>query len=1555
MDRKQHDSFLEPSTANTPRDASGDAPGGFRRAGAPAAQGLYDPANEHDACGVGFVVSIRGEKSHAIVRSGLEILVNLTHRGACGCDPLTGDGAGILTQIPHEFFRAKCQELGVNLPEPGKYGVGTVFLPTDPAEREFCQDLLQSIIQAEGQRLLCWRDVPVDNTRLGKTARDVEPMIRQVVIARGDWTAPDMFEWKLYVIRKLLESKVGASQLTQKNYCYVPSLSTRVLVYKGLMLADQVEHFYADLADERFVSALALVHQRYSTNTFPTWDLAHPFRFLAHNGEINTLRGNVNWMHARQSMLASERYGPDLEKIFPICTPAASDSAIFDNALELLVQTGRSLPQAMSMLIPEPWAGHESMSDEKKAYYEYQACLMEPWDGPASMAFTDGTCIGAVLDRNGLRPSRYWVTKSGLVIMASESGVLDIPASQVLSKGRLRPGRMFLVDTAQGRIIADEEIKNELASRHPYRDWLRDNQVFLADLDHVETNGHSSQAASPLAITDKSLLTLQRSFGYTLEDLRIILAPMATDGQEPVGSMGNDAPLAVLSDRPQLLYNYFKQLFAQVTNPPLDAIREEIITSLITTIGSEGNLLEETPLQCRLLRLDTPILNDADLARVKSLNQPGLKSHTLSILFPRASGVEGLKARLDELRAEASRAVRSGATILVLSDRGVTDQQVPIPALLATSCIHHHLIREKTRTRCGLVVETGDAREVQHFALLTGYGAGAVNPYLALATLRAQHAQGMFAPEYSLEKLQKNYIKSVNKGVLKVMSKMGISTQQSYRGAQIFEAIGLNRQFVDEYFTRTASRIQGVGIETIATEALRWHELAYPNAQVPCSLGLDVGGQYQWRRKGEAHLFNPEVVAKLQQATRINSPQEFKKFCELIDQQQRQLLTLRGLLEFKPAPKSVPLEEVEPAAAIVKRFATGAMSYGSISKEAHETLAIAMNRIGAKSNTGEGGEDPVRFLPDANGDLRSSAIKQVASGRFGVTSEYLNSAQELQIKMAQGAKPGEGGQLPGHKVDKEIARIRHSTPGVGLISPPPHHDIYSIEDLAQLIHDLKNANRRARVSVKLVAEVGVGTVAAGVSKGKSDVVLISGHDGGTGASPYTSIKHAGIPWELGLAETHQVLVMNDLRGRIVVQTDGQLRTPRDVAIATMLGAEEWGIATAALVTLGCIMMRKCHLNTCPVGVATQDPELRKKFAGKPEYVVNYFFMIAEGLREIMAQLGFRTIAEMVGRVDLLDTRQAIAHWKARGLDFSAILHKPDVPAWVKTHCAEPQDHGLEHSLDMTRLLSLCEPALERQEPVRVEMAIRNVNRTVGTILSSEITRRYGAAALDEDTIELNFRGTAGQSLMAFGVKGVTVRVEGDVNDYCAKGLSGGKVIVFPPRESTFVAEENIIAGNVVLYGATSGEVYLRGIAGERFCVRNSGAMAVVEGVGDHGCEYMTGGVALILGETGRNFAAGMSGGIAYVLDEHDRFRSRVNREMVELEDLSQESDQKRVLDLLNKHLKYTHSQRAQYVLDNWSRLVSRFVKVMPTDYKRALAELARENNTQQVLAEVTHG
>ena len=1548
-----------------------------RSNGLPPAQGLYDPANEHDACGVGFVVNVHGRKSHQIVRQGLEVLENLTHRGATGCDPLTGDGAGILLQMPHEFFAAVTPQAGIMLPAPGDWAAGNVFLPPSDGDREAAELFFEKICREEGLEFLGWRNVPTDNQSIGGTAREVEPFVRQAFVGRGKKVSRDHFEWKLFVLRKRFGIELGRLGLTEQAFVYVCSLSARTIVYKGLLLADQVDKYYPDLSDPKMTSALALVHQRYSTNTFPTWDLAHPFRFIAHNGEINTVRGNINWMHARESMLAHPVFGPDLDKIKPIVREGGSDSATFDNVLEMLVLAGRPIEEAVSMLIPEPWSGHESMADDLKAYYEYQACLMEPWDGPAALAFTDGTRIGATLDRNGLRPGRWWQMKDGLVVMASEAGVLQLPAGEVVRKGRLRPGRMFLVDTKEGRIVEDEEIKRKLATAKPWREWITGQQVRLDELadppaaaeltqsravisdellQAAASNGNGNGNGTPHAVDPwraagvagehSSLLELQRAHGYTLEDLKVIIVPMATDGAEPIGSMGNDTPLAVLSDRPQLLANYFKQLFAQVTNPPLDAIREEIITSMITTIGSEGNLLDSKPEQCRLLRLETPVLTNAECARIKLLHQPGLVAKTISMLFPAAAGAAGMRKRLDEIRTEASQAVQDGATIVVLSDRGICREQAAVPALLATGGVHHHLVREGSRTRCGIVVETGEAREVQHFALLTGYGAGAVNPYLAYATIDQMQAERMLAAEYPREKLHKNFAKAASKGLLKVMSKMGISTQQSYRGAQIFEAVGLEKGLVDEFFTRTPSRIGGIGLEGVAAEALRRHEHAWPQTAVPQTLELDVGGRYQWRRKGEAHVLSPDVVATLQRSTQINSREEFKKYQQLIDEQQTKLLTLRGLLDFTFADNSIPLDEVEPATAIVKRFATGAMSYGSISKEAHETLAIAMNRLGGRSNTGEGGEDPVRYQLEPSGDSKNSSIKQVASGRFGVTSLYLVNAKELQIKMAQGAKPGEGGQLPGHKVDREIARIRHSTPGVGLISPPPHHDIYSIEDLAQLIHDLKNANHHARISVKLVAEVGVGTVAAGVSKGKADVVLISGGDGGTGASPQTSIMHAGLPWELGLAEAHQVLVMNDLRGRIIVQADGMIRTAKDVVIATMLGAEEFGIATASLVVIGCIMMRKCHLNTCPVGIATQDPELRKKFTGQPEHVVNFFFMLAEEIRELMAKLGFRTIDEMVGRVDRLDTRAAIAHWKAKGLDFSSILYRPEVPDRVKTHHEDSQDHGIERSLDMTTLLDLCKPALEQKRPVKLDLPIRNINRTVGTVLSSEVTRRHGAAGLPDGTIQINFTGTAGQSLLAFGVPGVTVKVEGDVNDYCGKGLSGGRVIVRPARNATFKAEDNVIAGNVVAYGATSGEIYIRGICGERFCVRNSGAEAVVEGTGDHGCEYMTGGRAVILGETGRNFAAGMSGGIAYVWDPKDTFRSRVNKEMVELEALDA-GDLEYLRSRIEKHVELTGSTRGRAILDGWAQEQSRFVKVMPTDYKRAMLELRKIQEKEQ--------
>jgi glutamate synthase domain-containing protein 2/glutamate synthase domain-containing protein 1/glutamate synthase domain-containing protein 3 len=1501
--------------------------------GRPEAQGLYDPAYEHDACGVGMVCNLRGAKSHAVIHKALQILVNLSHRGACGCDETTGDGAGILFQMPDKFLRKMAGGLGIRLPEETAYAAGLVFLPRDASERTYCMDLFAEVVRDEGQELLGWRNVPQHNEVLGDLARAVEPDIHQVFIGRGKGIKDQAhFERKLYVLRKVLEKKIRESGLKEKRFFYVPSLSSRTIVYKGLMLADQIEPFLPDLTDPDLESAMALVHQRYSTNTFPTWDLAHPFRFICHNGEINTLRGNVNWLTARQRVFHSPLFGDDLRKLFPIATPGASDSAILDNAIELLYHAGRSLPHAVSMLIPEAWQNHATMSDEKKAFYQFHACLAEPWDGPASIPFSDGTCVGAVLDRNGLRPSRYTVTKDGFVIMASETGVLEIDPANVAQKGRLQPGRMFLVDMAQGRIVDDEEIKHDMASRKPYRTWLKKH---LVRLEHLPP-----PRKEPPPLSD-ALVVLQNVFGYTLEDLRIVMAPMARTGIEATGSMGIDVPLAVLSDRPQLLYSYFKQLFAQVTNPPLDAIREELVTSMGTSIGAARNLLEETPEHCHQLKLPQPVLTNEDLERIREIEDVGISSITLPAVFDPAGGGAALEHAMEGLCAAAESAILGGHEIIILSDRDAGRERAPIPALLACSGVHHHLIRTGLRQRCGLVIESGEPREVHHFATLFGYGASAVNPYLAFETLHAMADAKMVDVDYPTAK--KNYIKAINKGVLKVMSKMGISTLQSYKGAQQFEAVGLAHSVVDRYFTWTASRIEGADLDTIAREVKLRHERAYPAVDVPENLDLDVGGLYQWRRTGERHLFNPIVIAKLQQAAREKKLSTYEEYAQLVNDQSRELNTIRGLLEFKPNGGAVPLDEVEPWTEIVKRFKTGAMSYGSISKEAHETLAIAMNRIGGKSNSGEGGEDADRYLPDANGDWRNSAIKQVASGRFGVTSHYLANAKELQIKMAQGAKPGEGGQLPAEKVYPWIAKTRHSTPYVQLISPPPHHDIYSIEDLAQLIHDLKNANPEARVSVKLVSEVGVGTVAAGVSKGKADVVLISGYDGGTGASPETSLKHAGLPWELGLAETHQTLMLNDLRSRIVVECDGKLMTGRDVAIACLLGAEEFGFSTAPLVTAGCVMMRVCHLNTCPVGIATQDPELRAKFTGKPEYVINFFYFVAEELRKIMAQLGFRTINDMVGRADRLDVRQAIAHWKAAGLDLAALLHQPDVGPEVGRFCSQKQNHNLDKALDH-ELIAKAGAALERGEKVEFEQRIRNVNRTVGTMLSYRVSQKYGEAGLPEDTIVIRAKGSCGQSFAAFGAHGITFEVEGDANDYFGKGLSGAKLIIYPPKASTFAPEENILIGNVAFYGAIRGEAYIRGLAGERFAVRNSGVKAVVEGVGDHGCEYMTGGIVVVLGRTGRNFAAGMSGGIAYVLDEQGDFAEhRCNKEMVGLETLEDAEEIAHVRLLVENHLRYTGSAVAQRVLDRWTSLLPKFVKVMPTDYKKALEKMAKEN------------
>jgi len=1495
--------------------------------GLPPAQGLYSPELEHDSCGVGFIVHLKGQKSHQIIDDGLTALENLDHRGASGAEANTGDGSGILIQIPHQFFQRQCAALGIRLPEAGRYGAGLFFASPDPRARAQAQALFGAIVEEEGQHLLGWREVPTRNASLGITSRAAEPAILQVFVGCGSRTfGEDAFERVLYVIRKRFEKAVQRWGIKDEEYFYFPSLSCRTLIYKGMLTATQLRDYFPDLSDPRMISALAMFHSRFSTNTFPSWKLAHPYRMIAHNGEINTKRGNINWMTAREALMQSPHFG-DIHKVLPAIDERGSDTACLDNALELLVMAGRSPEHAMMMLIPEAWSGHESMSAEKRAFYEYHSCLMEPWDGPASVTFTDGRTIGAVLDRNGLRPSRYYVTKDDLVIMASEVGVLPIEPELVLRKGRLEPGKMFLVSLDEGRIIDDAELKRKLATERPYGEWLKENLMPLGSLP----------AADPEPpITGKDLATQQMAFGYTVEDLKYILGPMAKNSEETIGSMGADTPLAVLSNRPQPLYNYFKQLFAQVTNPPLDAIREELVTSVKTVIGPEGNLLDPEPENCRLVSLESPFLDTAQLAKFKSLKDHVLHATVLPMLFPAGYGPSGLAPAMDALYEEADRAIGKGAKILILSDRGVNADLAPIPSLLAVAGMHNHLVRTKKRTQVGLIVESGEAREVHHFALLIGYGAGAVNPYLALDTIRQQVAAGILEGATTPEEAERRYLKAIKKGVVKVMSKMGISTIHGYRGAQIFEAIGLSEPFIDRYFTKTVSRIGGIGIDEVAVEALAHHSRAFPGRSGG-SGELDWGGQYQWRREGEYHHFNPDTISKLQQAARSGNYAIFKEYSRLINDQAEHMCTLRGLFDLRPAADPVPIDEVEPAESLFKRFATGAMSYGSISAEAHETLAIAMNRIGAKSNTGEGGEDRRRFTRDPNGDSRRSAVKQVASGRFGVTSEYLVNADELQIKMAQGAKPGEGGQLPGHKVYPWIAEVRHSTPGVQLISPPPHHDIYSIEDLAQLIHDLKNANTSARVNVKLVAEVGVGTVAAGVAKAKADVVLISGHDGGTGASPLTSIKHAGVPWELGLAETQQTLVLNRLRDRIVVQVDGQLKTGRDVVIGALLGAEEFGFATAPLVVLGCVMMRVCHLDTCPVGIATQNPELRRRFSGSADHVATFFRFIAEEVREHMAMLGFRTFEEMVGRTDLIDARRAIDHWKAQGIDFSAILYQPEVGPDVATRCVSVQDHGISRALD-NELMRLAAPALEQREQIRLDLPIRNVNRTVGTMLGAEVSRRFGQAGLPDDTIHIKFTGSAGQSFGAFIPSGITLELEGDSNDYIGKGLSGGKLIVYPPKASTFVPEENIVIGNVALYGATGGSAFVRGVAGERFAVRNSGAVAVVEATGDHGCEYMTGGRVLVIGPTGRNFGAGMTGGIAYVYDREGDFCTRLNTGMVSPEPLDDAEDIDLVRGLLERHRDYTGSTVADRILSEWPSICARFVKVMPNDYKRVLAE-----------------
>jgi glutamate synthase (NADPH/NADH) large chain len=1527
--------------------------------GQPAKQGLYTPSNERDACGVGFVAHIKGRKSHDIVRKGLELLTNLTHRGATGYDPKLGDGAGLLMQIPDAFMRNEAAKLNIELPAAGQYAVGNVFLPQAAKNREACEALFTQIIAEENQTLLGWRDVPVDNSNIADAARDVEPTMRQVFIA-SKVADQNTFERKLFVIRKRIEHAVRALELQDKAAFYMPSLSSRTIVYKGMLLANEVGVYYKDLIDESVVSALALVHQRFSTNTFPAWDLAHPFRMIAHNGEINTVQGNVNWMAARHEAMRSAVLGDDLEKLWPLIAEGQSDSACFDNCLELLVAGGYSLPHAMMMLIPEAWSGNALMDADRRAFYEYHAALMEPWDGPAAVAFTDGNMIGATLDRNGLRPARYLVTDDDLVMMASEMGVLTFPQEKIVKKWRLEPGKMLLIDTVQGRIIDDAEVKQSLATAKPYKQWIEKSRYFLADMPKVE-GGLQLNA---------SLLDTQQAFGYTQEDIKFVLQPIVQNGEEGSGSMGNDAALPVLSAKPKVLYNYFKQLFAQVTNPPIDPIREELVMSLVTFIGPKPNLLgvDETTPPMRL-EASQPVLMLEELEQLKSiatLTNNQYQSLVLDITYPASQGKAGMAAALQSLTQAAEKAVQDGINILILSDRSMNTERVAIPALLACSATHEHLVRAGLRTSTGLVVDTGSAREVHHFALLGGYGAEAVCPWLTFETIK-----GMTDDSY---KANKNFVKAVSKGLYKVMSKMGISTYQSYCGGQRFEAIGLNSSFVEQYFTGTATNIEGIGLDQVAEEAVRLHTSAFGTDPVLAN-SLDAGGEYAFRVRGEEHTWTPESIAKLQSATRTGKFDTYKEYAKLINDQTRRHMTLRGLFEIKPAATPIPLESVESAKEIVKRFATGAMSLGSISTEAHATLAIAMNRIGGKSNTGEGGEDAKRFIPVANattmaavigekqiekdialkaGDSMRSAIKQVASGRFGVTAEYLANADQIQIKMAQGAKPGEGGQLPGHKVSEYIAKLRFSVPGVGLISPPPHHDIYSIEDLAQLIHDLKNANPKASISVKLVSETGVGTVAAGVAKAKSDHIVIAGHDGGTGASPISSVKHAGTPWELGLSEAQQTLVLNQLRGRVVLQVDGQMKTGRDVVIGALLGADEFGFATAPLVVEGCIMMRKCHLNTCPVGVATQDPELRKRFTGQPEHVVNYFFFVAEEVRELMASMGIAKFEDLIGRPDLLDMQAGIEHWKINGLDFSKIFHQPDMPASVSRKNNDVQDHGLVNALD-NKLVALAKSALENGEKTVIDIPITNTNRTVGTMLSNQVATRYGNAGLPDDTIHVNFTGTSGQSFSAFLAKGITFDLTGEGNDYVGKGLCGGRIVIKPPKTFRGISHQNIIAGNAIMYGATSGESYFSGVAGERFCVRNSGASAVVEGVGNHGCEYMTGGTVVVLGVTGQNFAAGMSGGVAYVYDEDGMFAKRCNMGMVSLEKVEHaanvaadavhhldQPDEVTLLALINKHAEYTDSGRAKAILADWENARGKFVKVMPNEYKRALVEMAED-------------
>ena len=1503
----------------------------------PVKHGLYDPANEKDSCGVGFIANVKGVRSHSIVRDAAEALRNMDHRGACGCEANTGDGAGMLTAIPDELMRSEAKRLfNAELPEIGAYAIGQIFLPQDEAERNLCKKSVEKFVVRQGQKFIGWRRVPTDAKKadIGPTAAAAEPVVEQIFVAAGENVDRTSFCRQLFLIRKQAYHEIRVLGLKQRDMYYVCSFSSRVIIYKGQLTAKQVVPYYADLADPRYTSHLAMVHSRFSTNTFPSWDRAQPMRFMSHNGEINTLRGNVNWMLAREGLMKSELFGKEFNRLLPITDLTTSDSGIFDNVMELLLLAGRSLPEAVMMMIPEAWQNHESMPEYKQSFYEYHSCLMEPWDGPASVVFTDGRYIGAVLDRNGLRPSRYYFTNDDRVIMASEVGVLPVDPGIVKEKGRLQPGRMFLVDFEQGRVIPDDEIKKDIATRRPYGEWLRKQRLEIRDLPTPkEVHGFEP----------KSLLPRMQAFGYTVETMQFMLLPLVYEKRDPVGSMGNDSALAVLSDQPRMLYDYFKQLFAQVTNPPVDSIREEVIMSLECYIGPEKNLLESTEEHAHRLLLSHPILTNEELAALKNIDHRGWKAKTIDITWPRSDGEEGLKKAIDRISTEAEQAIEDGYSLVVLSDRNVGPDRVPLSSLLACGAVHHHLIRKAKRTRLGIILETGEAREVHHHCLLVGYGADAINPYLAFESLWQAQRDGLLPKDYDDEKIVHAYQKAVAKGMLKVMSKMGISTLHSYKGAQIFEAVGLQSDVVDSCFAGTASRIQGVNFSILAQEALRRHEIGYPARAEQRLPVLPNIGEFHWRADGERHMWDPESIADIQMAARENSADAYWRFSKHANDDATRKCALRGLLKFKDGTTAIPLSEVEPAASIVRRFCTGAMSFGSISAEAHETLAIAMNRIGGKSNTGEGGEDPERFKPLPNGDSKRSAIKQVASGRFGVTINYLANADELQIKMAQGAKPGEGGELPGHKVDEFIARIRYSTPGVGLISPPPHHDIYSIEDLKQLIHDLKNSNPAARVSVKLVSEVGVGTIAAGVAKAHADHILISGDTGGTGASPLTSIKHAGLPWELGISETHQTLVMNDLRSRVVLQTDGQIKTGKDVVIAALLGAEEMGFSTAPLVSLGCIMMRKCHLNTCPVGIATQDPVLRQKFAGKPEHVINFLFLVAEEARQIMAQLGFRKFNEMIGRVDMLETNEAIKHWKAQGIDLSPVLMPAQKPRPdVEVYCTKKQEHLLELALD-NKLIEKSRKGIEKRQKVRFEEKILNTNRTVGTMLSHEIAKRWGAELLPDDTIHIKFTGSAGQSFGAFLAEGVTLELEGDANDYVGKGLSGGRVIIYPPKKSVFKPEDNIIVGNVVLYGATSGYAFFRGRAAERFCVRNSGAHAVIEGCGDHGCEYMTGGMTVLLGPTGRNFAAGMSGGIAFVLANKDAFRLNCNLGTVELEAVEAPQDIADLLNLIEQHFKYTKSTVADRILQSWPEAISQFVKVMPTDYKRVLAERARHD------------